>query len=91
MSKKNEFLNLVGGIFIGAAVGILLAPESGNKTRKKLKKKFDEIKDNAVDYGESKASELLHKTDKYVDELKTKIKNLEDQINYQKEKFEKEL
>ncbi|WP_412985519.1 YtxH domain-containing protein [Pontimicrobium sp. IMCC45349] len=36
---------LVAGIFIGAAAGILFAPEKGSVTRDKLKKEGKDIKD----------------------------------------------
>ena len=44
MSKEtSETLKiLLGGFIVGAAIGILFAPEKGKKTRKKLKK-FDNL------------------------------------------------
>jgi len=36
---------LVAGILIGAAAGVLLAPEKGSKTRSKLKEEAKDIKD----------------------------------------------
>jgi len=39
---------LVLGVLIGAAVGVLLAPEKGSITRDKLKKEGKDIKDSCL-------------------------------------------
>ncbi|MEO6759601.1 MAG: YtxH domain-containing protein [Saprospiraceae bacterium] len=38
MSKKNLLTAILGGAAIGAAVGLLLAPQSGKETRQKIRK-----------------------------------------------------
>jgi len=51
MKKSNVVLGIMAGAAVGAMVGILMAPDKGYKTRKKLYKKggvaFDEVKDKA--------------------------------------------
>jgi gas vesicle protein len=44
MSKSNTVIALVAGAALGAAIGILYAPESGEKTRKKIKKQAKQAK-----------------------------------------------
>ena len=53
MNSSKTFLYLLTGIAVGAAAGILLAPHSGAKTRKKLIKRtknfMGDVKDKADD------------------------------------------
>lgn len=49
MAKGNTtkiLLATLAGLTAGVAVGLLLAPEEGAKTRKKLKKKLGEVVEN---------------------------------------------
>lgn len=41
--SKGGFGKFVAGVGIGAALGVLFAPKSGAKTRKELKKSFDNL------------------------------------------------
>lgn len=43
------FAFLLGGV-IGAGTALLLAPQSGKKTRKQIKDLAEDIKDQAVEY-----------------------------------------
>ena len=44
-SPSNNILALLAGVAIGAGLGILFAPDSGRKTREKLKNGVDELGD----------------------------------------------
>ncbi len=47
MSEESKFLTgIVIGAIVGAAAGILLAPESGEETRKKIADKTSELKED---------------------------------------------
>ena len=87
MSNKG-FGKFLVGIGIGAAAGMLLAPESGDETRKKLKKKIDkllkEIED--LDYNEAKDNLV-----KKVGDLEKEIEDLnkEKVVTLAKDKAEK--
>ncbi len=45
MSKTNILISVVIGSFIGALLGVLYAPEKGEKTRKQIAQKSDEYGD----------------------------------------------
>ena len=49
MKSSHIILGLVAGLAIGATMGVLLAPDKGSKTRKKIKSKSKETKDKLKD------------------------------------------
>lgn len=75
LAKKVGLGTLVGGV-LGSAAGILLAPDSGKNTRKK-------IKDNAVDMKEN-VEKNIEKTkstiEKTVQDKKEEIRNTVEKI-----------
>ena len=79
--RKGGFGKFVGGLALGAGLGLLLAPDNGKNTRKVLKKKVDELLDRLkeVDLDEVK-DELLFKAETLQAELaaldKEKAKDL---------------
>lgn len=49
MKSNNLVIGLVAGLAIGATLGVLLAPDKGSKTRKKIISKTKETKDKLKD------------------------------------------
>ena len=74
MSKKGGFGKFLGGLAIGAGLGLLLSPDTGENNRKALAKKIDELtkKIKEVDLDEVK-DELLYKAEM----LQAELKNLD--------------
>ncbi len=81
MSRKSGLAKFVGGLALGAGLGVLFAPDKGENTRKVLKKKVDDlvVKIKEVDLDEVK-DELLYKAETLKAELasldKEKVKNV---------------
>lgn len=73
MSKKGTGKFVVGAL-IGAGLGILLAPEKGEVTRKQLKKKMDDLINKAknIDYNDVKDS-----IEKKIKELQKEVEDLD--------------
>ena len=74
-NRGNTLIALIVGASIGAVAGVLLAPDKGSNTRKKIKKEFDDAKDN-----------LKHKLEDVSHEIRNKFAhldgNLEDNFNH---------
>jgi len=79
MNSSKIVLGLLGGIASGAIAGILLAPDKGSKTRKKIlfkgkdfaddiKGKFEDLYENVTD----KYENLLHNTNEVITKSKVK-------------------
>jgi gas vesicle protein len=81
MSKSaNTLVALAAGVAIGAAVGLLYAPESGEKTRKKIKKQakkaqreIDEQARKTYEIVTEKASEFTSSLNSTATELKGSV------------------
>jgi gas vesicle protein len=70
MSKKSGVASLLAGVGIGVGLGLLFAPQSGEQTRKDLKKKMDELVAylKGIDYNDVKDN-LIEKVEKLKAEL----------------------
>lgn len=61
--KVSQLITFLGGAFLGAIIALLLAPESGDDTREKIKSKLEEK-------GIKLSKEQL---DEFIDSLKEKF------------------
>lgn len=89
MNSGKVVLGLLAGIAAGAVLGILLAPDSGSNTRKKISKKGDDymgdLKEKFNDFVENmterfetvkdEAEDMLDKTKAKAQEVKREVRN----------------
>lgn len=82
MSTGKVLLGVLAGVAIGALAGVLLAPEKGSVTRKKILAK-----------GEDYADALREKFEEYMDDISERIDTVEGEeyANSLKQKFEEFL
>jgi gas vesicle protein len=73
MASSKYFWGIVTAAAAGAVIGLLFAPEEGNKVRKKLKKKTNSLASELIDVLEkskSRAEDLKSKGETYGQNLK---------------------
>ena len=84
MEAKNLIGGFLAGAALGAAAGLLLAPASGNKTRKELVKGSLKLKDNMVDYVDDSIEDIRNQFNERIDQL---AKRGRETINHVSEKI----
>lgn len=84
MKNNNLLLGILGGVAIGATLGILFAPAKGSDTRKKIAEKGSDLKENFKD-SLSKLSEKISKSvEGFKDEAEELIADAEQKIKEEK-------
>jgi gas vesicle protein len=68
MRSGKVLLGLLAGVAVGAALGILFAPDKGWNTRKRISKKAEDI-----------ANDLREKFDEFIDSISVKVDEVKDQ------------
>lgn len=82
MAKGNTFLALLTGAAVGAAVGLLYAPDSGEKTRKKLSKDAKKAQEDINKRYQEAASNLTSKAKKAKSEFETRLEETLSSASY---------
>jgi gas vesicle protein len=79
MNSGKVLLGVLAGIAVGAVAGILLAPDKGSDTRKKLTKKsndyVDELKNKFSEFIESITETITDQAETAMDEAEELVKN----------------
>ena len=64
MKADKIILGVLGGVAVGALMGVLFAPEKGDKTRKKIMEKSNDYADELKDKLDSLLATVTSKVDK---------------------------
>ena len=87
MKTSKTIIGVLSGVAVGAALGILFAPDKGSKTRKKIVKKTNETKENLkdsfdefLDSVSEKYNSLISDGKDLLEEGKEEVKNAQKQI-----------
>ena len=84
-NSGNSVLALLLGAAIGAGVGILFARDKGENTRKKIKKGFDEAKDDITDKVASVKEALIENVSVSKEQFEGNIENLVSKASHKTE------
>ena len=98
MKTDKVLLGVLGGLAAGAILGILYAPEKGNKTRLKIKDKSTDYADNlkekfdtALDTISKKYDELKSETKTAYADGKEKVKDAAKQAENETERYKAQV
>lgn len=76
--SSKVLISFIGGAVVGAALGILFAPDKGSNTRKKIAKSATDLKDEISETASEKYQEFLDWKDRLMEkeeEVEGKVKN----------------
>jgi len=86
MSKGKVLLGLLTGVAVGAALGILFAPDKGWNTRKRISKKAEDLTNDLRE----KFDEFIDMVSVKVDEAKSKASDVADKAKEKAEEAKRE-
>jgi gas vesicle protein len=92
MSEKSDnLLAFIVGAAIGAVAGVLLAPDSGANTRKKLKKTITDLQEKGGEMYDEAEKSLHAKTKTLVDEAQNRVEAVKAAVNEGKAAYLREI
>ncbi|MDO7172342.1 YtxH domain-containing protein [Mariniflexile sp. AS56] len=88
MKTSKSIIGVIGGVAVGAALGVLFAPDKGTETRKKIAKKTSDVKNKAknglndvLDTVSEKYNSVVTKGEDLAEQGKEEIKTVREQMN----------
>ena len=88
MKNNNLLLGVLGGVAVGAALGILFAPAKGSEKKKKIADKGSDLKDNFKDSLSKLSDKISKSVDGFKDEAEDLIAEAEEKLKEEKANFD---
>lgn len=89
--KTNNLWAFIVGAAIGAVAGVLLAPDSGTNTRKKLKKTLSDLQEKGEEVVDEMGKSIHAKTLNLVDEAQNRVEAVKAAVNEGKAAYVREM
>lgn len=90
-NKSDNLLAFIIGAAVGAVAGVLLAPDSGANTRKKIKDKMTDLKEKGAEQLEHVEASVREKTQHLRDEAGHRVDALKAAVNEGKAAYLREV
>ena len=90
-SSGSVLLAFILGGMVGAGVALLIAPQSGVETRRKIKDLADDVKEKATDYASTAKEKVTETVDKAKNLYEEKKSAVTAAVEAGKEAYEKEV
>ena len=87
MKNSDVLLGVLGGVAIGAILGVLFAPAKGSETRKKIVDKSEDLTDTIKESIAKFSEKIAETVDGFKSEANDIIADAKDIINHEKENF----
>lgn len=88
MKNKNLVIGLLGGVAVGAALGVLFAPAKGSDTRKKIADKGHDLKDNLKDTASIISDKISQKVHSFKNETQEVLADTQEILHEEKANLE---
>jgi len=82
-------LSFLIGAAVGGAIALITAPQSGDRTRKQLKRKAGDVKENVEDYYDEMKDKTIEATKKVQDLYQETKRTVESKLDAAKKDFSK--
>lgn len=79
MKTNKTILGIIGAVAAGALLGVLFAPDKGSNTRKKIKNKSKDYKDNLKGKVDNIVNTITSNGKEIIGEGKTKFNQIKDE------------
>lgn len=89
MKSSNTIIGLLSGVAVGAAIGILLAPDKGTNTRKKLSEKGNDTKKTIINGFKDLLETLSQSYDALESKAEVLVQEGKEDLNSVKNQFNK--